>query len=414
MPKKTLFIHLGLFLFTLITATIAGVEHARYPHSLVSFEGGFSFNYTWSEFLVGLNYSLPFLLILTCHEFGHYFMAKSYGIKSSLPFYIPMWFPGMFSIGTMGAVIRLKDITRTTKQYFDVGVAGPLAGFVVALLVLFYGFTNLPPKEHMLAVNPDYQVAYNNYGPDEFMNHLEEPAIERAAAEIRAEAEKNGEEPPTEMGHTTVVFGTNLLFEFFAKYVASDPDLVPDQYNVLHYPYLFAGFLALVFTALNLIPIGQLDGGHVLYGLIGHARFKIVSPIMFSVFLLYAGLGLDFLSIQNIPPRSLFLNAILYVGFLTILYRPVFENIQNRIMVALGIFSIQFFLGMFFPSIEGYPGWLIFALLLSRVLGIQHPKAEIEQPLDTKRKVIGWVALIIFVVCVSPQPIGVEYIVHEI
>jgi membrane-associated protease RseP (regulator of RpoE activity) len=141
---KSTLIHVSLFLITLLTTTLAGAE---WMNGRFFFMGEHSLKL--DEIGQGLYFSLPFLGILTVHEFGHYLMAKAYRISVSLPYYIPVWLgwiPGLNSLGTMGAFIRLKSVPQTRKQYFDIGIAGPLAGFVVALAVLFYGFTHLPPR----------------------------------------------------------------------------------------------------------------------------------------------------------------------------------------------------------------------------------------------------------------------------
>lgn len=144
---KRIFLQVGLFLLTFITTTLAGAEWIH----------GWLFLWVpeplgWNAFTDGLSYSIPFLLILTTHEFGHYFMARYHKVKVSLPYYFPFWlgFLGLMSIGTFGAFIRIRERLRSVAQTFDIGIAGPLAGFVVALGVLFYGFTHLPPKEHIL------------------------------------------------------------------------------------------------------------------------------------------------------------------------------------------------------------------------------------------------------------------------
>jgi membrane-associated protease RseP (regulator of RpoE activity) len=119
--QKRVLLQLVLFIITFITTTLAGAEWT-YGRSI------FAPNYSWSDFFSGLEYSVPFLLILTVHEFGHYFAARYHKIKVSLPYYLPMP-PMQFSIGTMGALIRLREKVYSKKQNFDIGLAGPLAGF---------------------------------------------------------------------------------------------------------------------------------------------------------------------------------------------------------------------------------------------------------------------------------------------
>lgn len=379
MPKR-LWLHILLFLLTLVTTTLAGVDHIQADYD---FEG----------LKKGLHYSIPFLLFLTAHEFGHYFMAKYHKVKTSLPFYIPLWIPMMSFIGTMGALIQLKSPTRSTKEVFDIGVAGPLAGFVVALGILFYGFRTLPEKEYILQVDPAYQEVYDKYGADDFLEHLNEPLIDSAKAN-----DWNG------VG--VFKFGSSLLFDFFKEYVAKDPDRVPDEFNVIHYPYLFAGFFALFFTALNLLPIGQLDGGHVIFGLFGLKKQRVISFVFFTVLVLYAGMGLEYISFQYVSKSEVGLNLLLYSGFLYFLYEKLIEDKMNRFIMVLSIVAIHFG-STFIDGLGGYTSWLLYALLLSRVLGVYHPPVYVEHKLDTKRKIIGWVCLVIFVLSITPNPIDI-------
>ena len=172
--------------------------------------------------------------------------------------------PLMF--GTLGALIRLKSRVSTKQQNFDIGIAGPLAGFVVALGVLWYGFATLPPPEYIFTFHPQYE----SFGLD-YANHVYTPDF-------------------IQQGTVDVIIGKNLLFLFFEKFVG-DPARVPNVHEIIHYPYLFAGFLSLIFTSINLLPIGQLDGGHVLYGLLGFRGHRRVASVVFIVFLFYAGLG---------------------------------------------------------------------------------------------------------------------------
>ncbi len=409
-------IHIGLFLLTFVAATLAGAEHSNYPNfsfgALPEVDDEAIMNgvkstkwqwfMSWSDIKDGLWYSIPFLFILTCHEFGHYFMARYYKIKTSLPYYIPVWFPlmGMVWIGTMGAVIRIRDITRTTKQYFDIGIAGPLAGWVVAILLLTYGFTHLPSKDYLIEVNAYYQVAKDKYGEDFDKKHLEEVfhRIESQAKEAGVQEDINPEEY---LFHV----GGNITFWFFENFVVEDKSRIPTKYDLLHYPFLFAGYLALFFTALNLMPIGQLDGGHILFGLVGEKNHRLISPMIFTAFILYAGLGNEFISINpHNDLANVILNGLLYIGFIFIMYLRVFDERRTVAMVAVAIYTFHFMMSTFFPEVEGYPGWLFFGLLLGRFMGVYHPPVHEEQRLDTKRKVLAWIAFVIFIISFSPSP----------
>ena len=145
--KRKRYIHLILFLVTLVTTTLSGTWWIYGRNFLDP-------ALTGQDVIDGLYFSIPFLLILSVHEFGHYFTAKYYNIDVTLPYFIP-FIPFDLSIGTFGAVIRIKSKIESNTQNFDVGIAGPLAGFVIALLVLYYGFTHLPEKEHIYNIHPE-------------------------------------------------------------------------------------------------------------------------------------------------------------------------------------------------------------------------------------------------------------------
>lgn len=375
MSKETrrIILQLILFVATFVTTTIAGAEWTYGKSVYVSF--------TWDDFVSGMHFSIPFLLILTVHEFGHYFTARKNQINSSLPYYIPIP-PFPFSIGTMGAIIRLRQRVTSLKVNFDIGIAGPLAGFVMALIVLFYGFSNLPPAEYIFEIHPEYEQYGLAYADHVYGN---------------------------QEGVIDVVIGKNLLFLIFEKFVA-DPERVPNPHEIMHYPYLFSGFLALIFTALNLLPIGQLDGGHVLYGLVGYKNHKLIASGVFIVFIFYAGLGL----VTPLQPMDdLIFYAPAYVIFLVLCLRGLKLSTQNTVMIALLIFAAQFVWSWLQPTVNGFTGWLLFAFIIGRLAGVEHPRAEIEEELDTNRQLLGWIALIIFVLCFSPVPIEMTAAIPE-
>lgn len=335
----------------------------------------------WSEFVDGFNFSIPFLAILTVHEFGHYFTAKANHVRVTLPYYIPLWLGIGQSIGTLGAFIRIQDYINSRQKYFDIGIAGPLAGFALALVVLWYGFTHLPPPEFIFTIHPEYQKWGLDYGRFAYQNLPE--------------------------GVSPLKLGDNLLFNFFKNHVA-DPARVPHPYEMIHYPYLMAGYLALFFTSLNLIPIGQLDGGHIMYALIGRKRFQWVSPILFTAFAFYAGLGMFKPSDFAVPTDEAFYSELgnfgLYIGFLYLAFSRISENRMTSLIVTLSVVATQLVVVWVQPDLEGYSGFLAFAFVLGRFLGIYHPETELEEPLTIKRQLLGWLALIVFVLCFSPRP----------
>jgi membrane-associated protease RseP (regulator of RpoE activity) len=375
--QRVLVLQIGLFVLTIITTTLAGIEWVFGRSVLINSKGEFGWNdwITIQHIYSALLFSISFLGILTIHEFGHYFTAQFYKIKTSLPYYIPFWFGVVSSIGTMGAFIRIKDQIQSRKHYFDVGLAGPLAGFLAALLVIWYGFTHLPPQTYIFSIHPEYM----QYGLD-YANYVYKNLP------------------------VNFYLGNNLLFWFFENYVA-DPNLVPNHYEMMHYPLLFAGYLSCFFTALNLMPIGQLDGGHILYGLLGEKKHNIVSTTLFILFVFYAGLGM-------VTPTQL-VNAfdssvLLYLVFLYFIFIKLGKNLKNIVLIALSVLTAQFATSYFLPNLHGYNGWLLFAFILGRFMGINHPKANSDEPLDLKRKALGWFALVIFVICFTPTPFVFE------
>ena len=173
--------------------------------------------------LGGLWYSVPALLILGCHEMGHYFACRYYRISATLPFFIPAPIVSLF--GTLGAVIRIREPLRTKRILFDVGVAGPLAGFVVLLPALIFGIR--------------------------WSEVMRQP-------------------PPSPDG---VELGEPMLFQLVTRLFFGP---IPDGYTLNAHPMAFASIFGLLATALNLLPIGQLDGGHLAYANLG-SRAKYVT-----------------------------------------------------------------------------------------------------------------------------------------
>jgi len=389
---RTILIQAILFVTTFFTTTQAGSEWV-YGHILLinGANGWPAFNpdYGWNDFFDGLNFSVPFLLILTVHEFGHYFMAKFHKVRATLPFYIPVP-PGLLlSIGTLGAVIRIKDRVRSNLQHFDIGLAGPLAGFIVALVIVVYGFATLPPAEHIFTIHPEYE----KYG----LNYADSVYTEKYTAAVMKQY--NLKSKPVDLQ-----IGSNLLFAAIGA-VVPDQSRVPNMHEMMHFPILLAGFIALFFTAMNLLPIGQLDGGHVTHGLFGAKGHKMIATVFFLLLLFYSGLGL-------VSPLdgadSLMWSVPLMIGFYFFSFGALQISMQDRIMYALLLFAVQFLLAWAMPEVKGYSGWLLFGFIISRFVGIQHPPSEIEEPLDSKRVILGWITLLIFVLCFSPAPLIIE------
>lgn len=219
-------LHWLLFGLTFLTTTWAGAMHQ-----------GVNLLEEPARFAVGLPYSVGLLLILGVHELGHFFTARKHGIKVTPPFFIPV----PFALGTFGAFIQMKSPTQNRRSLFDVAVAGPLAGLLVAVPALLIGLQNSE------VLSPDVE-------PSRSM-----------------------------MGGTSV--GSSLLFALISKVVIGEQ--LHDG-NVLRLsPLAFAGWLGLLVTALNLLPIGQLDGGHIARAMFGRRVGEIISSVaMWSLFLL--------------------------------------------------------------------------------------------------------------------------------
>jgi hypothetical protein len=214
-PKWAL--HGLLFIATLATTTWAGALHA-----------GVNLLQQPERFAVGLPYSLGLLLILGSHELGHYFTAKAHGIQVTPPYFIPV----PFALGTFGAFIKIKSLTPNRRALFDVAVAGPLAGLVFAIPALLIGlrFSEIMPGN-----------------------------------------------VPSGLGDAGVNIGSSVLLACLAK-LSLGASALEGNHLLLH-PLAFAGWLGLIVTALNLLPIGQLDGGHLSHALFGSRGARRISMV---------------------------------------------------------------------------------------------------------------------------------------
>jgi membrane-associated protease RseP (regulator of RpoE activity) len=199
------------------------------------------------------------------------------------------------------------------------------------------------------------------------------------------------------MGSTLTV----QVMELLAPIAAA----IPNPFELMHYPLLFAGHVALFFTALNLFPIGQLDGGHILYGMVGPRVHRILSPLFFIMLVFYSGLG----SAQPID-LNYDVNGweklqwnFFYLLFLVITFSKTAEGWLNTIMLALAVFAGQYVAAVAFPGIEGYQGWLVFCFVLGRFLGIYHPPALVEEPIGRTRMVVGGISILVFIASFSPK-----------
>jgi membrane-associated protease RseP (regulator of RpoE activity) len=369
-PGRTYALHITLFIITLFTTTLAGLQltGVREPLGFLPLE---VFQYPAalmrSELLRGLWFAVPFLGILTVHEFGHYFMARYHRVRTTLPYYIP--FP--LGLGTFGAVIRIKDRVFSRRTFFDIGLAGPLAGLLVAIPLLIYGFTHLPPLDYLFSLHPDYA----RYGAD--------------YARYVYQDDTRG-----------LLLAKPLLYQFLETTFA-DPARLPHPNELLHYPVLVAGALALFFTAFNLLPLGQFDGGHILYGLLGYRHYNRLALLLFTGFVFYAGLGLFSLSSDS---DTWLYGALPYALYLWLVFRRALPRPGQGLLLAAAVWVAQLACTVAVPGILGNPGWLIVGLLVGRFTGIYHPAAPDERPLSVTQKALGWLMVAIFVLCFTPSP----------
>jgi membrane-associated protease RseP (regulator of RpoE activity) len=270
-----------LFVLTLITTTWAGALQAGVD--LVKEPG---------RFAIGLPYSLGLMLILGAHELGHYFAAKRHGIRVTPPYFIPV----PFALGTFGAFIKLKSLAPDRRAAFDVAVAGPLAGLVFAIPALLIG-------------------------------------LQYSRVVVGS--------PSADMLHTGVQVGSSFLLAILAK-IALGADTIQVHQLMLH-PLAFAGWLGLFVTALNLLPVGQLDGGHIAHALFGSRRGHAIS-----------------------------------VGAL------------------IALFALALFV---------WPGLMIWAVIVWFIAGTRDvPALDDVTPLNPARRALGWFAFLLLAAIMIPVP----------
>lgn len=241
----------------------------------------------------GLPFSLTLMSILLTHEMGHYCAARRFGLMATLPYFIPL--PHWISpIGTLGAVIRIKSPLRERRALLYVGAAGPLAGFVVSLAAVIAGiyFSEVRPL----------------------------PVI-----------------PP---GAYTLIFGDSLLFRLFTLLVHGP---VPPGHDIFLSPIAWAGWIGFLVTSLNLMPLGQLDGGHILHALIGRRQ------LYFGWFAFFA-------------------------------------------LIVLSVFWI---------------GWGVWILMVLFFLRVGHPVLDDTTPLGPREKTVGWFCMIILLLTFVPAPVDI-------
>jgi membrane-associated protease RseP (regulator of RpoE activity) len=280
-------LHLLLFLLTFATTTLVGAQlyaafQADFQAPTLALNGTF--------FLRGLWYSVTILAILGCHELGHYLACRYYDVDASLPYFIPM---PLILTGTMGAFIKIREPIPTKRMLFDIGIAGPIAGFIVAVPALFIGL-----------------------------------AMSRVA---KLPADFSG-----------FSLGEPLLFKATSWLLWGTP---AEGYSVNMHPMAFAAWFGFIATALNLFPVGQLDGGHISYAVLGR-RSSTVTLVMIGA------------------------------------------------AIVLTYFSRSWLV------------WTALMILMLMMFGPHHPRTFDEHlPLDPVRKRLALFAAVMFVLCFTPAPI---------
>ncbi len=375
--KDRYWLHLLLFILTLISTTYAGAQltgrlllYAR--EGLLAWLGD------------GLRYSIPLMLFLTTHEFGHYFAARYHRVNTSLPYYIPFPFffiEGIFNIGTFGAVIRIREPIPSTRKLFDIGIAGPLAGFVTVILILMYAVATLPPPTYLLDLA----------GHDA----------------LKAYILQYGTFPPQAPDPFTLYVGQTLLFKAITLL---SPDM-PPMYELYHYPVLFAGWLGLFFTALNLLPVGQLDGGHVIYALLGPVWHAIIARLFVLTLLLSASIGFvhDFAPLfqESLPyPMPALWVSIALVQYYFV-HRLFAGNLRYTLPALGGLVALTAVLLHFeaFAQSFGYTYWFLWCLLIIWIIKVDHPPVIHPEPLTPGRKAQAVLGMLIFILCFSFKPL---------
>lgn len=214
-----------LFLLTVVSVSLTGAAMEGVP-----FELGDPLSLL-RALPMGFRFAVPLLSILLIHEFGHYIAAKIHRVDASLPYFIPM--PVLNPFGTMGAVIAMRGRIRSRNALLDIGASGPIAGLVVALPVLAYGLATSPVR-----------------------------AIEGPGS----------------------LEGQSLLYLAMKRALLGP---IPDGYDVFLSPVAFAGWTGLFVTALNLLPVGQLDGGHIAYSLFGPRQNRYGAIVHYGLLLFF-------------------------------------------------------------------------------------------------------------------------------
>ncbi|MBC8144243.1 MAG: site-2 protease family protein [bacterium] len=339
--RPNLLLHALLFVLTFFSIAWTCAAFAYDPVVLerIAASSGF-LEAQLHHIVLGLPYAILLSLFFLAHEFGHYFAARAHGVVATLPYFVPM---PLLGFGTFGAFMRMRSPIESRRVLFDIGVAGPLAGFIVALAYLIIGTIAFPGIEAIRLIHPEYGG----------IGSL-----------------------PTWGIH----FGGFLLLDIVAAVFTTHGSIAPPSNELYHFPLLAIGWVGMLVTSLNLLPFGQLDGGHITYAMFG-GRQKVLGRWAARLMLI-AGLG--------------FVASLLLDATRTASPDPVYTFLR----------------GVFGPPLEwidrnaswwfkGSPMWLVWSLIVRLVVGVAHPPIPDETPLNRGRMVLGWIAIAILVLTFS-------------
>jgi len=246
------------FILTLLSVMYTGAASTAAIRSPSDIPSSLS---EWITFMLGgLPFAIALLVILVCHEFGHYLAGRYHKTAVTLPFFIP--FP-LSLFGTMGAFIQLKEPPKNRRILLDIGIAGPLAGLIVAIPVLLFGLY-LSPVDKMPFQLPPGQIFEGNSILYLFLKFL-----------------VKGELLPQPFNYASL----NPVI-YWIRYFFTGAPLPAGGLDVSLHPIAWAGWAGLLVTSLNLIPAGQLDGGHIMYVLLGKRTSKLLPFILIILILL--------------------------------------------------------------------------------------------------------------------------------
>jgi membrane-associated protease RseP (regulator of RpoE activity) len=292
-----------LFLATVVTTLAAGADLAG-PSSTPP-------GSTLGWLLSGWPYAAALIAILGAHEFGHYALARGHGVDATLPFFIPV----PFGAGTLGAVMRMRSVPGSRRAVLDIGVAGPLAGFAVALPLLIWGLAH----STVISAGPPAHASLDS--PWQLFLAWREGRLEEVASgSVQL------------MGDSLVTWGAQRLVW----------GALPAGQDLLLHPVAFAAWLGMLVTTLNLVPLGQLDGGHLTYAWLGRERAARLSRL-----------------------------------------------------VSAGLLGCGLFLSW---------NWLVWWALTRFAIGLRHPPAWDERPLDAPRTALALAGLVLFLLTFVPVP----------